>query len=130
MRRREVLGILAGVALVLPRSTQAQQIRSIRNIGVFSGMSNEGQGRAYVKTLREELEKLGWVEGRNTRINYRWASGDQKRISDEAAEMIASRPDIIVAITTPVVAAVRKQTHDIPLVFANMSDPVDGGFVQ
>jgi putative ABC transport system substrate-binding protein len=83
-----------------------------------------------VKTLREELEKLGWVEGRNTRINYRWASGDQKRISDEAAEMIASRPDIIVAITTPVVAAVRKQTHDIPLVFANMSDPVDGGFVQ
>ena len=109
MRRREVLGILASVGFGPPRFARAQQSRSTKTIGVFSGMSNEGQGRIYVKTLRERLEKLGWIEGRNAQINYRWASGDLQRISDEAAEMIASRPDIIVAITTPVVSAVRKK---------------------
>ena len=129
MKRREFITLLGGVGFWAPRFAQAQQSRS-KTIGVFSGMSNEGQGRLYIKTLRERLETLGWVEGRNARVNYRWASGNQQRINDEANEMIASRPDVIVAITTPVVSAVRRQTKDIPLVFANMSDPVDGGFVQ
>ena len=93
-------------------------------------MANEGQGQIYVKTLKERLEALGWMDGRNARIEYRWAAGDPRKIRAQAAEMVQSRPDVIVAITTPAVAALRQETRDIPLVFANMSDPVDGGYVQ
>ena len=113
-----------------PLTARAQQPRSIRTIGVFIGMSNEGQGKIYVKQLQERLEELGWIEGRNSHIEYRWAAGDARKFRTQAAEMVASRPDVIVAITTPAVAALRQGTRDIPLIFANMSDPVDGGYVQ
>ncbi len=102
----------------------------MRTIGVFSGMSNEGQGQLYVGALRQQLEALGWVHGRTARVEYRWASGDAARFQAEAAEMVAARPDVIVAITTPAVVALRQHTREIPIVFGNMSDPVDGGFVQ
>ncbi len=134
MKRREFISLLGGAAatppLLWPLAARAQQPRPIRTIGVFSGMANEGQGQIYVKTLKERLEALGWMDGRNARIEYRWAAGDPRKIRAQAAEMVQSRPDVIVAITTPAVAALRQETRDIPLVFANMSDPVDGGYVQ
>ena len=130
MKRREVITLLGGAAATWPVVARAQQPRSIRTIGVFSGMSNEGQGKIYVKQLQERLEELGWIEGRNSHIEYRWAAGDAKKFRTQAAEMVASRPDVIVAITTPAVAALRQEMRDIPLIFANMSDPVDGGYVQ
>ena len=130
MRRREFITLLAGAAAAWPLAAYAQQVRPIRTIGVFSGMANEGQGQIYVTALKERLEALGWMDGRNARIEYRWAAGDAKKIQTQAAEMVASRPDVIVAITTPAVSALRQKTRDIPLVFANMSDPVDGGYVQ
>jgi putative ABC transport system substrate-binding protein len=134
MKRREFISLLGGAAaappLLWPLAARAQQPRPIRTIGVFSGMANEGRGQIYVKTLKERLEALGWMDGRNARIEYRWAAGDPRKIRTQAAEMVESRPDVIVAITTPAVAALRQETRDIPLVFANMSDPVDGGYVQ
>jgi putative ABC transport system substrate-binding protein len=102
----------------------------MRTIGVLSGMSNEGQGQIYAKTLRERLKALGWIDGQNLRVEYRWSAGDVSNMRMQAAEMIGSRPDVIVAITTPAVAALHKQTREIPVVFGNMSDPVDGGYVQ
>jgi ABC-type uncharacterized transport system substrate-binding protein len=130
MKRREFIGLLGGAVAAWPVAARAQQVRPMRTIGVFSGMANEGQGQIYVKALKERLETLGRTDGGNARIEYRWAAGDAKKIQTQAAEMVASRPDVIVAITTPAVAALRQKTRDIPLVFANMSDPVDGGYVQ
>jgi putative ABC transport system substrate-binding protein len=130
MRRRDFITLFGGAAVTWPLAARAQQPRSIRTIGVFIGMSNEGQGKLYVKQLHERLEELGWIEGRNSHIEYRWAAGDARKFRTQAAEMVASRPDVIVAITTPAVAALRQGTRDIPLIFANMSDPVDGGYVQ
>jgi hypothetical protein len=90
---------------------------------IFSRKSNEGQGQAYVKALKESM-LLGWVQGSNARIEYRWASDDAERIRAEASELIGSGPDVIVAITTPAVAALRDQTRDIPIVFGNRSNPM------
>jgi putative ABC transport system substrate-binding protein len=130
MKRREFITLLGGAAASWPLVARAQQPRATRTIGVFSGMSNEGQGKIYVKQLQQRLEELGWIEGRNSHIEYRWAAGDARKFQTQAAEMVASRPDVVVAITTPAVAALRQETRDIPLIFANMSDPVDGGYVQ
>lgn len=129
MKRRQFM-TLAGALAAWPLAAVAQQTRPVRTIGVLSGMSNEGQGQAYVTALKERLETLGWIEGRNTRIEYRWAAGDVAKLRALAAQMVGTRPDLIVAITTPAVAALRQETRDIPLVFGNMSDPVDGGYVQ
>ena len=129
MKRREFITLLGGAAASWPLVARAQQPRATRTIGVFSGMSNEGQGKIYVKQLQQRLEELGWIEGRNSHIEYRWAAGDARKFQTQA-KMVASRPDVIVAITTPAVAALRQETRDIPLIFANMSDPVDGGYVQ
>jgi putative ABC transport system substrate-binding protein len=130
MRRREFITLLSSAMAAWPLAARGQQPRATRTIGVFSGMSNEGQGKIYVKQLQQRLEELGWIEGRNSHIEYRWAAGDARKFQTQAAEMVASRPDVVVAITTPAVAALRQETRDIPLIFANMSDPVDGGYVQ
>jgi putative tryptophan/tyrosine transport system substrate-binding protein len=131
MRRREFITLVGVAAASWPLAARAQQQpRPIRTIGVLSGMSNEGQGQIYVKTLRDRLKMLGWIDGQNVRVEYRWASGDASNMRMQAAEMIGARPDVIVAITPPAVAALQQQTRKIPLVFGNMSDPVDGGYVQ
>src|SRR6476659_5225952 len=116
MKRREFL--IGSVAAAWPMVARAQQ-RPIRTIGVLSGMSNEGQGQIYVKTLRERLKALGWIDGQNVRVEYRWSAGDASNMRMQAVEMIGSRPDVIVAITTPAVAALHKETRDIPVVFGN-----------
>jgi putative ABC transport system substrate-binding protein len=130
VRRRQFIALLAGTATVFPFVAFAQQSRQMRTIGVLSGMSNEGQGQIYVKTLRERLKALGWIDGQNVRVEYRWSAGDALNMRMQAKELIGSRPDVVVAITTPAVDALHKETREIPIVFGNMSDPVDGGYVQ
>jgi putative tryptophan/tyrosine transport system substrate-binding protein len=130
MKRRELLIGLGAAALAMPLAAQAQQPRTMRSIAVLSGMANEGQGQLYFKTLKERLEALGWIDGRTLRIDLRWAGADPVKLRTQAAEIVAKRPNAIVGITTPAVAALRQQTRDIPIVFTNMSDPVDGGYVQ
>jgi putative ABC transport system substrate-binding protein len=130
VRRRAFIALLGGTATAFPFVAYAQQARPMRAIGVLSGMSNEGQGQIYVKTLRERLKALGWIDGQNVRIEYRWSAGDAANMRMQAAEMIGSQPDVIVGITTPAVAALHKETRGSPVVFGTMSDPVDGGYVQ
>jgi putative ABC transport system substrate-binding protein len=130
MRRREFIKLVGGGAATWPVATYAQRHPPMRTIGVLSGMSNEGQGKIYVRALRERLKALGWIEGQNAHVEYRWSAGDASNMRMQAVEMVQSQPEVIVAITTPAVTALQQQTRQIPVIFGNMSDPVDGGFVQ
>ena len=87
-------------------------------------------GATFVAAFTESLRDLGWRDGDNVRIEYRWSAGDGERIKKFAAELVASQPDVIVGQTTPVVAALKQQTRTIPIVFTQVSDPVGSGFIS
>ncbi len=131
MNRRWFITMLGGVAVGLPLTARAQQGERMRRIGVLMGRSESDQeGQAFVAAFREELQKLGWAEGRNIRIDYRWASpGDADSIRRLANELVALQPDLALTQNTPNTAALAQQTRNIPIVFATVSDPVGSGFV-
>jgi putative ABC transport system substrate-binding protein len=138
MRRRDILIILGaalitplGEVTVWPLTARAQQSERMRRIGVLLGATEEHDPEAEVRiaALRQGLEALGWSEGRNIRIDYRFAGGDADRIHTYAAELVNSAPDVIVANSSPVTAALKRATRSIPIVLAVVSDPVGQGFV-
>jgi putative ABC transport system substrate-binding protein len=88
------------------------------------------QARALVSTFRDELQKLGWIEGQNIRVDVRWATSDAASIDRFGRELIALRPDIILASATPATASLLQQTRTIPIVFTQVADPVGRGFVE
>ena len=127
MRRREFLGALGSVA-AWPLAARGQE--RVRRIGVLVSQSDTDQDvQARLSSFRNGLEQLGWVEGRNVRIEARYASGRTELYRSLAKEMVASKPDIIFAHTTPLVAAVSRETSTIPIVFVSVSDPIGSGFV-
>jgi putative ABC transport system substrate-binding protein len=131
MKRREFIALLGGTAAATaPFAARAQQAagKPVR-IGVLMN-TNEGQleGKVRVDAFRQGLAQAGWVEGRNVRIDYRWAT-DLDHVSRATAEMVASAPNVIVANGTPFVIAVAKATHTIPVVFALSNDPVGLGHI-
>ena len=127
-RRRQLL-VAAGVLLAAPLA-RAQQPERMKRIGVLIPYAErDAQTKAEVTAFREDLQKLGWTEGRNIRIDYRWAGGDIDRIRAFAKELVALQPDVIVARTTPVTAALLKETRSIPIVFAVVSGPIGDGFL-
>jgi putative ABC transport system substrate-binding protein len=99
-------------------------------IAVLGGAPDNAEGQARVKAFTETLQTLGRVEGRNVRIDVRLVGDDLARIRAHAAELARTGPAVILAIGAPVVVALREATRTIPIVFANLSDPVDGGFVE
>jgi putative tryptophan/tyrosine transport system substrate-binding protein len=125
--RREFITLLGGTALAWPLAGHAQQLPRIAVLTPFNDRDTEGRSR--VSAFREALREAGWVEGRNIRIEYRWAAGDPDRIRAYAAEMVGLAPEAILANSTPVLAALRKETQTIPIVFSGVSDPVGVGFV-
>ena len=129
-RRREVIALLSGVAS-WPFDARAQQSGSTRRIGVLMGyIESHPVGQSFVAAFREELQKLGWVEGRNIQIHTRWTAGDDVGARQRSAkELVAQQPDLILAQNTPVTAALLRETRTIPIVFATVSDPVGSGFV-
>jgi len=127
MRRREF--IVGAAGLVCPLSARAQQSNQIRRIGVFIGAKNDPEAVARITALREGLDALGWTEGRNLEIEYRFGGSDADRIRSYAAELVNSAPDVIVANTSPVVAALKQTTHTVPIVFVLVNDPVAQGFI-
>jgi putative ABC transport system substrate-binding protein len=131
MRRREFITLLGGAAAAWPLAARAQQGEQMRRIGLLAGATEEHdpQSQARIMAFRHGLEALGWIEGRNIRIDYRFAGGDDNRIQTYVAELVNSAPDLIVANSSPVVAALKRATHTIPIVFAVVSDPVGQGFV-
>ena len=130
MRRREFIVLLGSVA-VWPLTARAQQSERVRRIGVLMGYpENDLEGPAFYAAFREGLEKLGWTEDRNIRIDTRWAPPDDADARQQfAKELVALQPDLILSSVTPTTAALLQQTHTIPIVFATVSDPVGSGFV-
>ncbi len=125
MRRREFIGLLGGAAVSWPLGGRAQQAGYVRRIGFLLGLTeNDPEGHARIVAFRQGLETLGWTEGRNVRIDYRFAGGDPERVRSYAAELLAWAPDLIVAHSAPVVAALKQATSTIPIVFVVVNDPV------
>jgi putative ABC transport system substrate-binding protein len=130
VRRREFI-ITAGAIAALPLAARAQSM-PMRRIGVFAPYSPEDpQGKARLFAFQKGLEHLGWVEGRNATFLYRYAPGAQRAL-DLAEELIRERPDVILGISPPLLAALKKvaQNSPIPIVFAGISDPIGGGLVS
>jgi putative ABC transport system substrate-binding protein len=129
VRRREFIALFAGAATAAwPLAARAQQPEQMRRIGVLMGPAeSDPQGQSEITAFRQGLQALGWT-GRNVRIAYRWAGGEVKRMRTFARELITLQPDAILAVTTPVVAALVDETRTVPIVFVRVTDPV--GFVD
>jgi putative tryptophan/tyrosine transport system substrate-binding protein len=129
MRRRLFLALLAGAsASAFPVS--AQQAERVARIGLLSSIAeNDPEAQAMIAALDRGLRESGWVEGRSLRVERRWGDGDRGRIERLAKDLVALNPEVIVGYTTPSVAALRKETDTIPIVFVQVSDPIGTGFI-
>ena len=122
--RRELLAALGGAA-----AARAQQSGGMRRIGVLTTFSDrDALAEGWLAAFRKGLDELEWRDGRNVQIDYRRAAGDADRLRAFAKELVARQPDVIFAVTTPAVAALLAETRTLPIVFAQVSDPVGSGF--
>ena len=129
MKRREFVTLLGGAA-AWPLAARAQQGEPVRRVGVLlSSSETDSEGQARIGALRQGLQELGWSEGRNLKIDLRWTGGNDVRARAYAAELAASQPDVIFAAPSAALASVQRVTRTIPIVFAQISDPVGAGFV-
>jgi len=129
MRRREFIGFIGGAA-AWPFSARAQQPGGMPRIGLLSVFAeNDPEAQAWNRELLQRLQELGWANGRNVQIEFRFAAADEGRLWSLATELIELRPDMIIAVTTVAAAALRQQTLSIPIVFVLVADPVAQGFV-
>jgi ABC-type uncharacterized transport system substrate-binding protein len=128
VRRRDFIAV-AGAAAAWPLAARAQQASVMRRIGVLIPLAEtDTEAQTELAAFRKELQRLGWTEGHNARIETRWAAGDVSRIQTYAKELVALKPDAILARTTPVTAALLQETRTIPIVFVGPSDPVGADF--
>src|SRR5437763_9143420 len=131
MRRRDLV-LLAGAAIASPRAGRAQQTERVRRIGYLTPATGSPAnifGVLQTRALVEGLRELGWFDGRNVTIDHRFSGDDRERIRTNAAELVASNPDVIMGVGGPVLAALLAETRTIPIVFSNVNDPVGSGFV-
>ena len=130
MKRREFITLVGATAATWPLAARAQQSNEIKRIGVLLPYAQDDpEASLRFTTLREELLKLGWTEGRNVRFEQRRSGSDAEAISKFAREVVDLRPDVILTDTTPMTAAVLHETRTIPIVFVQVGDPVGSGFV-
>ncbi len=130
MRRRTFIGILGGAA-AWPLAARAQQGEPMRRIGVLmSTTADDPEAKARISAFLTGLQQFGWNDGRNARIDTRWAAGDAELLRRFAAELTAAAPDVILASGGSVVGALQQATRTVPIVFAGLPDPVGGGFVD
>ena len=115
-------------AVTWPLEARAQQSERVRRIGVLMSIGDPTT-QSYVTAFRGALTKLGWAEGSNLRTEVRWGAGDADKFRSFAKELVDLRPDAIVGQSTPVVAALARETQTIPIVFLNVADPIGSGFV-
>jgi putative tryptophan/tyrosine transport system substrate-binding protein len=129
-RRKFLATLLGGAAAAWPLATRAQQAERVRRIGVLIGYAeSDSDARAWYAAFREELQKLGWVDGRNIRFDIRWATPDDAEARQRfAKELVALQPDLILSAVTPTTAALLQQTRTIPIVFVIVADPIGSGF--
>jgi putative ABC transport system substrate-binding protein len=126
MRRREFLAVLGAVSWPISARTQER----VRRVGVLMGyVEGDHEGHTFVAAFREELQKLGWIEGRNIGIDVRWGALDAQSRPRLAKELVALQPEVILSNNTPTTAALLQQSRTIPIVFAVVADPIGSGFV-
>jgi putative tryptophan/tyrosine transport system substrate-binding protein len=131
LRRREFITLLGSAAATWPLAARAQQDQRVRRIGVLMGdfPENGPEAQAVVAAFREGLQKLGWTEGHNIRIDTRWAAADIEAMQRFAKELVGLQPELIFSTNTPATATLLQQTRTIPIVFVQVTDPVGSGFV-
>jgi putative ABC transport system substrate-binding protein len=131
MKRREFITLLGGgaAALALPLAARAQE--RVRRIGVLmASVETDPEDRSWIAEFVQQLRALGWTEGRNVRIDYRWTGGDAGRTATYVAELVGLGPDAILAQGASVLKPLQQQARSVPIVFVRVSDPVGGGFVK
>jgi putative ABC transport system substrate-binding protein len=130
MRRRTFISLLGGAA-AWPLAARAQQAEKVRRIGVLQPLAaDDPESPARVTAFAQGLQQFGWTDGRNVRIDYRWAAGDTDRYRRYAAELVALAPDVILASSSPAMMSLQQLTRTMPIVFVNVVDPVGAGFVE
>ena len=130
MRRRDFITLVGGVAALLPRAVRAQHAEGVRRLTFLMSASESDKGyQSLLATFRDELGKLGWVENRNVRLDYRWGAVDAQSRQRSAKELITIQPDLLLAQSTPTAATLVQQTSTIPIIFFSVGDPVGEGFV-
>ena len=130
MRRREFITLVGGAA-TWPLAAHAQHTERMRRVSMLLGLEEQDpEAKNRVKAFRLGMRDLGWVEGRNVQIEYRFAGTSLESIDKNVAELVRLAPDVIVANTTPVMVALQPATSTIPIVFAMVNDPVNQGFIS
>jgi putative tryptophan/tyrosine transport system substrate-binding protein len=132
MRRRDFVALLGGAAAAWPLAAHAQQPERIRRVGVLTGAGgpNDEEAPARKAALEQGLQRAGWVEGGNLRIDYRFPAANPEATRKYAAELVALAPDVIVSSGTASMAPLLQATRIVPIVFVNVADPVGAGFVD
>ena len=131
MKRRDFITLLGGAAAAWPVAARAQQRERMRRVGVLMAQDEDDpEGKLRFSAFTHALASLGWTDGRNLRMDLRWGVADIDRMRALAQELVGLQPDIIVTQgTTPGAVAVQRETRTIPIVFANLGDPVASGLV-
>jgi ABC-type uncharacterized transport system substrate-binding protein len=130
MNRRALITLLGGAA-AWPLAARAQQVEKVRRIGVLQPLAaDDPESPARVTAFAQGLQQFGWTDGRNVRIDYRWAAGDTDRYRRYAAELVALAPDVILASSSPAMMSLQQLTRTMPIVFVSVVDPVGAGFVE
>jgi putative ABC transport system substrate-binding protein len=130
MRRREFITLLGCALAAWPFAVRAQQRERMRRIGVLMNLAaDDAQSMARISAFLQGLQQLGWTDGRNVMIDYRWGAGDPERIRKSATELLALAPDVILAIGAITVGPLQQLSRTVPIVFANVTDPVGAGIV-
>ena len=130
MKRREFITLLGGAAVAWPLSAPAQQTRTVPVVGVLMSLAeSDEESQDRIATFRQTLQELGWIEGRNVQFEVRFSAGDPKQARDNAAELLSLTPDVMLAHSSLALGALRQAARTVPIVFAQVPDPVGGGFV-
>ena len=127
MRRREFIKLFGGAAAAWPLAARAQE--ATRRLGVLMPVAETPAGQSWLSAFTQELSRLGWTEGRNLRMDVRWAPGGIDLMRTAAKELVGLQPDVILSNSTPATAVFARETQTIPIVFTIVSDPVGSGFV-
>jgi putative tryptophan/tyrosine transport system substrate-binding protein len=130
MRRRDFITLLGGAAVSWPPTARAQQPERVRRVGALMPFTaDDTEAKAIVAALRQGLEELGWTDGRNIRVDYRWGGSNAERTRAYAVELVGLSPDLIFAFFNAQLAPLSRETRTIPIVFVGASDPVGAGYV-
>ena len=129
MRRRDIIQGVVSSAVAFPLVARAQQGEHMRRIAVLASQANDLDTQARLNGFRQGLQLLGWSEGRNLHIDYRFADGREDYFQSLAKELLALRPEVIFAQATPVAVALQRESRTVPIVFVNVSDPIGSGLI-